>query len=172
MAGKDSISRKKFIGLGAALGLGSVGASVIAGCGGGGSAGSGETTSDDGGGSTSGGGSEVGKGQATPEESEVTPEAAVPFTEVDTEVREADPRTGIGRGQGNHLPVCRTSEGRRRGGELKAQQIPRPRLRKSRGQTAATAVASLPRTRGAVGPEGRRREYCLAIFFSLIYNYY
>jgi Rieske Fe-S protein len=85
VAGKERISRKKFIGLGAALGLGSVGASVIAGCrGDGGSAGNGETTTVDGGGSTSAGRPEVGKGQAIARESEVTPEAAFPFTDANT----------------------------------------------------------------------------------------
>ncbi len=83
MPNKERISRKKFIGLGAALGLGSVGASVIAGCGGGGgSAGSGGTTTSTGTAeSTAGGGPEVGKGQAIAKESEVTPEAAFPFTD-------------------------------------------------------------------------------------------
>ena len=87
MAGKERISRKKFIGLGAALGLGSVGASVIAGCGnGGGSAGSGESTTAPGAAeeSTSGGDPEVGKGQAIAMESEVTPEDAFFFTDADT----------------------------------------------------------------------------------------
>lgn len=75
------VSRKELIHLGAALGLGSVGASVIAGCGGGGgSAGSGGTTSVDG--DTAGSGPEVGKGQAIAEEAEVTPEAAFTFTDV------------------------------------------------------------------------------------------
>lgn len=77
------VSRKELIHLGAALGLGSVGASVIAGCGGGGgSAGSGGTTSVDG--DTAGSGPEVGKGQAIAEEAEVTPEAAFTFTDAGT----------------------------------------------------------------------------------------
>ncbi len=86
MAGKERISRKKFIGLGAALGLGSVGASVIAGCGGGGgSAGSGGTTTSTGTAeSTAGSSPEVGKGQAITKESEVISEAAFSFTEADT----------------------------------------------------------------------------------------
>ncbi len=86
MAGKERISRKKFIGLGAALGLGSVGASVIAGCGGGGgSAGSGGTATSTGTAeSTAGSSPEVGKGQAITKESEVTPEAAFSFTDADT----------------------------------------------------------------------------------------
>ncbi len=90
MAGKERISRKKFIGLGATLGLSSVGASVIAGCGGagggggGGSAGSGGTSTSGGGGSTTEAGPEVGKGQAITKESEVTPEAAFSFTDADT----------------------------------------------------------------------------------------
>ncbi len=87
MAGKDRISRKKLIHLGAALGLGSVGASVIAGCGGGGgSADNGGTTTATGtaGGSTEGGGPKVGKEQAIAKESEVAPNTAFPFTESDT----------------------------------------------------------------------------------------
>ncbi len=86
MPDKEQVSRKKFIHLGAALGLGSVGASVIAGCGGGGgSAGSGgPTTSTGTAESTAGGGPEVGKGQAIAKESDVTPEAAVPFTDAGT----------------------------------------------------------------------------------------
>ena len=78
------IPRRKFVRLGAALGLGSVGASVIAGCGGGGggSAGSGGKTSAAG--DTAESGPEVGKGQAIAEEAEVTPEAAVPFTDAGT----------------------------------------------------------------------------------------
>lgn len=87
MAGKERISRKKFIGLGAALGLGSVGPSVIAGCGGGGgSAGSGGTTTTSTGmaESTAGSSPEVGKGQAIAMESEGAPDTAFPFTDADT----------------------------------------------------------------------------------------
>ena len=85
MASKERISRKKFIGSGAALGLDLVGASMISGCGGGGRfAGHRETTTADGGGSTSACGSEVGKRQAIARESEVTPEIALPFANVGT----------------------------------------------------------------------------------------
>ncbi len=76
------LSRKKFIRLSAALGLGSVGASVIAACGGGGgSAGGGGTpkASD-----VVEGGPKVGKGQAIAKESEVQPGSAFPFTNADT----------------------------------------------------------------------------------------
>ena len=71
------LSRKKFIG----LGLGSVGASVVAGCGGGGSAGSGggETTS-----GVAKGGPKVDKNRAIVKESEVGPNSAFPFTDADT----------------------------------------------------------------------------------------
>lgn len=82
------ISRKKLIRLGAALGLGSVGASVLAGCGAGsgGSSGSGESTAATGaaGGSTVGGGPEVGEGQVIVAESEVEPNSAFPFTNTGT----------------------------------------------------------------------------------------
>lgn len=87
MPDKEQISRKKLIGLGAALGLGSVGASVIAGCGGGGgSAGNGETTTATGtaGGSTVGGGPEVGKGQAIAIEAEIALNTAFPFIDAGT----------------------------------------------------------------------------------------
>jgi Rieske Fe-S protein len=76
------LSRKRFIRLSAALGLGSVGASVIAGCGGGGgSDGSGGTpkASD-----VLEGGPKVGKGQAIARESEVGSGSAFPFTNADT----------------------------------------------------------------------------------------
>ena len=74
---EGKLSRKKFIG----LGLGSVGASVIVGCGGGGSAGSGGTpkASD-----VIEGGPKVGKGQTIAKESEVKPNSAFPFTNTDT----------------------------------------------------------------------------------------
>ena len=71
------LSRKKFIG----LGLGSVGASVIVGCGGGGSAGSGGTTTANG---ATGGGPKVDKSQAIVKESEVGPNSAFPFTDAGT----------------------------------------------------------------------------------------
>ena len=87
MIDKERISRKRFIGLGAALG--SVGASAIAGYGGGGgSAGSrGTTTSTGTTESTAGSSPEVGKGQAITKESEVTPGAAVYFTEAGSRAR-------------------------------------------------------------------------------------
>ena len=83
------ISRRKLIRLGAALGLGSVGASVVASCGGGGgSAESGETKTATGDPATTGesigGGPEVGKGQAIAMESEVTPNTAFPFIDTST----------------------------------------------------------------------------------------
>jgi Rieske Fe-S protein len=93
------VSRRKLIQLGMALGLGSVGASVIAGCeSGGGSAGSGETTTATGtaGGSTVGGGPEVGKGQAIARESEVAPNTAFPFTDAGTGEPGVLVRTGEG----------------------------------------------------------------------------
>ncbi len=71
------LSRKKFIG----LGLGSVEASVIVGCGGGGSAGSGGTTTANG---ATGGGPKVDKSQAIVKESEVGPNSAFPFTDAGT----------------------------------------------------------------------------------------
>ncbi len=68
--------------------MGSVGASVMAGCGGegGGSAGSEGSTKAGGtaAGSAAGGGPEVGKGQAIAKESEVGPGSAVPFTDAGT----------------------------------------------------------------------------------------
>ncbi|MBA4116001.1 MAG: Rieske (2Fe-2S) protein [Rubrobacter sp.] len=82
------LSRKKFIGLGVALGLGSVGASTITGCGGGGGpAGSGGTsTASDttAGGSAAGSGREVGEGQTIAAESEVEPNSALSFINVGT----------------------------------------------------------------------------------------
>ena len=74
---EGKLSRKKFIG----LGLGSVGASVIVGCGGGGSAGSGGTTTANG---ATGGGPKVDKSQAIVKESEVGPNSAFPFTDAGT----------------------------------------------------------------------------------------
>ena len=69
--------RKKFIRLGAAIGLGSAVVPLVSACGrGGNSAGSGGTlkTSD-----VIEGGPKVGKGQTSAEESEVTPNSAFPF---------------------------------------------------------------------------------------------
>lgn len=74
---KAKLSRKKFMG----LGLGSVGASVIAGRGGGGSAGNGGATTAS---AAPEGGPKVGKGQAIVKESEVAPNSAFPFTDADT----------------------------------------------------------------------------------------
>lgn len=88
MAGKErSLSRKKFIGLGAALGLSSVGASVIDGCGGGGdSAGNADNTTatDTAGGGTIQAGPQVGKGEAIAQESAVPENSAVAFTDAIT----------------------------------------------------------------------------------------
>lgn len=81
------VSRRKFIRLGAALGLGSFGAPIVAACGGGGgSAGNGGTRTATGadGGVTVQAGPEVGAGEAIAKESEVTPNSAVPFTESET----------------------------------------------------------------------------------------
>ena len=82
------ISRGRLIRLGATLGLGSVGASVMAGCGGGGggSAESGGSTTASGTAAESGagGGPKVGKGQAIAKESEVGSGSAVPFTDAGT----------------------------------------------------------------------------------------
>lgn len=79
------ISRRKFVRLGAALGLGSAGASIITACGGG-SAGSGGATSAPGAaaGSTIQAGPEVGAGQVIAKESGVKPNSAVPFTQSET----------------------------------------------------------------------------------------
>jgi Rieske Fe-S protein len=79
---KECISRKKFIRLGAAVGLGAATVPLVSACGGGGSsAGSGETpkASD-----VVEGGPEVGKGQTIAKKSEVQPGSAFPFTDADT----------------------------------------------------------------------------------------
>ena len=84
------ISRRELIRLGAVLGLGSAGASIVTACGdsGGGSAGSGGTTTATGGsatvGGSAGGGPKVGKGQAIAMESEVAPSTAFPFIDTGT----------------------------------------------------------------------------------------
>ena len=75
---KAKLSRKKFIG----LGLGSVGASVVVGCGGGGGPAEGGGAAE-----TNGaikGGPKVNKSQAIVKESEVGPDSAFPFTDADT----------------------------------------------------------------------------------------
>ncbi len=82
MPEKECISRKKFIRLGAAVGLGSAAAPLVSACGGGGgSAGSGEPpkASD-----VVEGGPKVGKGHTIAKESEVNPGSAFPFTNADT----------------------------------------------------------------------------------------
>lgn len=90
---EERISRKKFIRLGAAIGVSAAGASVVAACGGGdggggssassggGATASGGTTS--GGGETSGGTTEMGSagGQAIAQASEVPQNSAVKFTD-------------------------------------------------------------------------------------------
>jgi len=79
---KECISRKKFIRLGAAVGLGAAAAPLASACGGGeNSAGSGGTpkASD-----VLEGGPKVGKGQAIAKESEVKSGSAFPFTDADT----------------------------------------------------------------------------------------
>lgn len=75
---EERISRKQLIRMGAALGLGSIGASVLAGCGGSSGAGSAapDTTVDIEGLS----GPEIDPGQAIAAEDEVEPNSAVPFT--------------------------------------------------------------------------------------------
>ncbi len=84
------VSRRKFIRLGAALGLGSVGASVVTACGGGGGYAGNEATataagvSDTVGGNATGTGPKVGAGQAIAEESEVAANTAFPFTDAAT----------------------------------------------------------------------------------------
>lgn len=82
MPDKECISRKKFIRLGAAIGLGSTAVPLVSACGGGGnSAESGGTpkASD-----VLEGGPKVGKGQAIAKESEVKSGSAFPFTDADT----------------------------------------------------------------------------------------
>lgn len=82
MPDKECISRKKFIRLGAAVGLGAAAAPLASACGGGeNSAGSGGTpkASD-----VLEGGPKVGKGQAIAKESEVKSGSAFPFTDADT----------------------------------------------------------------------------------------
>lgn len=81
------ISRKRFIRVGAALGLSSVGASVLAGCGG--SSGSGEMTISSPDPNATGpaeglSGPEIEPGQAIAAEDEVEPNSAVPFTNAAT----------------------------------------------------------------------------------------
>ncbi len=85
------VSRRKFIRLGAALGLGSVGASVVTACGGGGGgyAGNEATATAAGassktGGNAVGAGPKVGAGQAIAKESEVVANTAFPFTDAAT----------------------------------------------------------------------------------------
>ena len=80
---KKDISRRRFIRLGAAVGLGSVGASMAAGCGV--DIGSSETQgSPTAGGASGGGGPKVGKGEAIAKASEVGPGKAFPFTDDET----------------------------------------------------------------------------------------
>ena len=82
MPDKECISRKKFIRLGAAVGLGAAAVPLVSACGGdGGSVGSGgpPKASD-----VVEGGPKVGKGQAIAKESEVKPGSAFPFTDADT----------------------------------------------------------------------------------------
>ena len=79
---EERISRRKFIRLGTALGVGAAGASVLAACGGG--SGNGSAESGSGGGSNrSGGGSkgaQASGGQAIARASEVPPGSAIKFT--------------------------------------------------------------------------------------------
>ena len=81
--GKECISRKKFIRLGAAVGLGSAVVPLVGACGSdGGSAGSGETPTASG--AAGGGGPKVRKGEAIAKESEVGSGSAFPFTDAET----------------------------------------------------------------------------------------
>lgn len=78
---EGSISRKKFLRLGTAVGLGSAALPLVSACGGG-AEGSGAATSPPSGAAPTG--SEVGAGQVVAKESEVTPNSAVPFTDTNT----------------------------------------------------------------------------------------
>lgn len=84
------VSRRKFIRLSAALGLGSVGASVVTACGGGGGYAGNEAAataagaSGKTGGNATGAGPKVGAGQAIAKESEVAANTAFPFTDAAT----------------------------------------------------------------------------------------
>ena len=80
---KKDISRRRFIRLGAVLGLGSAGVSVAAGCGVdvGPSETQGRPTA---GGASGGGGPKVGKGEAIAKTSEVGPGKAFPFADAET----------------------------------------------------------------------------------------
>lgn len=79
------VSRRRFIRLGAALGFGAAGASVVTACGGGydGSGGSAPAPGATGAGAVQAG-PEVGAGQTIAAESEVKPNSAVPFAESET----------------------------------------------------------------------------------------
>lgn len=86
---KKPISRGELIRLGAAVGLGSAGASLVAACGGGRRAENGGSPTATAASSTAGGGAvgagpEVGKGQAIAKESELEPGSAFSFTDADT----------------------------------------------------------------------------------------
>lgn len=79
---EERISRKKFIRLGAAIGVSVAGASVVAGCGGGGSdSGGSASTSSSGSGATSGGTTEMASGGAIAQASEVPKNSAKKFTD-------------------------------------------------------------------------------------------
>ncbi len=83
MPDKERISRKKFIRLGAAVGLGSAAIPLVSACGGGGgSAGGGGTPTA--GGASGGGGPKVGKGQVIAKKSEVGPGKAFRFADDET----------------------------------------------------------------------------------------
>ena len=75
MLDKKCISRKKFIRLGVAVGLGSAAVPLVSACGGGGA------KVEPGGGRSLNGGPEVGKGETIAEVSGVEPGSAVPFTD-------------------------------------------------------------------------------------------
>ena len=83
MPDKERISRKKFIRLGAAVGLGSAAVPLVSACGSGGdSAGDGGAPAA--GGASGGGGPKVGKGQVIATKSEVGPGEAFPFADAET----------------------------------------------------------------------------------------
>ena len=82
MPHEERISRKKFIRLGAAVGLGSAAVPLASACGGGGgSAGDGGTPQA---GAPAGGGPKVGRGEIIARKSEVEPGKAFPFADADT----------------------------------------------------------------------------------------
>ncbi len=82
MQDKECISRKKFIRLGAAIGLSSAAVPLVSACGGSGS--SAESGGPPKASDVIEGGPKIGKGQTIAKESEVKPGSAFPFTNADT----------------------------------------------------------------------------------------